>query len=448
MKIARSMRVVAAVATVGLLATACGNLDEGSTDSAASSAAAQPSAAASGGSEAPAASGTIKVGFVSPLTGPLAGFGEPDQWIVDTMGAWFADNPIEAGGTSYNVEIVLKDSQSDAKRAGEVAGELINQDGVDIVMAHGTPDTTNPVADQCEANATPCITSDAPWQPYFFGRQKDPANPVPFKYTYHFFWGLEDVAAVYQDMWGQLDTNKKVAGLFPNDPDGQAWSGAFPDLTKEQGYTVNDPGLYPNGTQDFSAQISAYKKSGDEILTGVPIPPDFTTFWKQAKQQGFNPKIATIGKALLFPASMEALGDIGQNLGSEVWWTPNYPFSSSLTGQSAAELAQGYTDATGKQWTQPIGFSEALFEVMQAVVIAAGGPDKEAVSAALATLKVDTVVGPLDWTSGPVPNVSKTPLTGGQWRMTDGGEFPWEIVIVSNSLAPEVPLGGKVEPLS
>ncbi len=449
MRIARSMQALAVVGAVSLLATACGgDLDSNTSEPAASSAAAQPSEAASEGSAAPEASGTIKVGFVSPLTGPLAGFGEPDQWIVDSMGAWFAANPIEAGGTTYNVEILLKDSQSDAKRAGEVAGELINQDGVDIVMAHGTPDTTNPVADQCEANATPCITSDAPWQPYYLGRQADPANPEPFKYTFHFFWGLEDVAAVYQDMWSQLDTNKQVAGLFPNDPDGQAWSGAFPDLTAEQGFTIDDPGLYPNGTQDFSAQISQFKKNGDEILTGVPIPPDFTTFWKQAKQQGFNPKIATIGKALLFPSSIEALGEIGQNLGSEVWWTPNYPFSSSLTGLSAAELAQGYTDATGKQWTQPIGFSESLFEVMQAAVVAAGGPDKEAVATALSTLKVDTIVGPLDWTAGPVPNVSKTPLTGGQWRATDGGEFPYEMVIVSNSLAPEIPLGGEVEPLS
>ena len=449
MRIARSVRALAAVAAVGLVVSACGGgLDE-SEDSAAApeETVAASDAPAEGEAEAAAPAETIKVGFVSPMTGPLAGFGEPDQWIVDTMGSWFAANPIQAGGQSYNVEIILKDSQSDAKRAGEVAGELINQDGVDVVMAHGTPDTTNPVADQCEANATPCITSDAPWQPYFLGRQADPANPEPFKYTYHFFWGLEDVSAVYQDMWSQLDTNKQVGGLFPNDPDGQAWAGAFPDMVSANGYTINDPGLYPNGTQDFSSQISSYKSKGDDILTGVPIPPDFTTFWTQSKQQGFTPKIATIGKALLFPASMEALGDIGQNLGTEVWWTPNYPFSSSLTGLSAAELAQGYMDASGKQWTQPIGFSEALFEVLQAAIVAAGGPDKEAVANALSTLKVDTVVGPLDWTSGPVPNVSKTPLTGGQWRMTDGGEFPWELVIVSNSLAPEVPLGGSVEAL-
>ena len=32
------------------------------------------------------------------------------------------------------------------------------------------------------------------------------------------------------------------------------------------------------------------------------IPPDFATFWSQAAQQGFKPKIVTIGKALLFPS--------------------------------------------------------------------------------------------------------------------------------------------------
>ena len=85
---------------------------------------------------------------------------------------------------------------------------------------------------------------------------------------------------------------------------------------------------------------------------------------------------------------------------------------------------------------------------MSAAVQKAGGKDKEAIAAALSGLKVSTVVGNLDWSAGPVPNVAKTPLTGGQWRLTDGGQFPYEIVIVSNSLAPEIPTAGKVEPLS
>jgi branched-chain amino acid transport system substrate-binding protein len=208
-----------------------------------------------------------------------------------------------------------------------------------------------------------------------------------------------------------------------------------------------DPGFYPTGTQDFTAQISKFKAADAQVLLGVPIPPDFINFWKQAQQQGYHPRIATIGKSLLFPSVIEALGDSGINLGTEVWWSPNHPFTSSLTGQSAQQLADAYQTSTGKQWTQPLGFSHALFEVAAAALKAAGGTDKQKVATALSTLKVSTIVGDLDWTSGPVPNVAKTPLVGGQWRKDTSGKYKYNLVIVSDTLATTIPLGGKVEPL-
>jgi len=390
--------------------------------------------------------GSLTLGFVSAQTGPLSGFGEADSFVVEQMEEHFAANPLTVGGETYDVEILVKDAQSDSKRAGEVAAELINSDGVDIILSTGTPDIVNPVADQCEANGTPCITTVAPWQPYYFGRGAEEGDT--FAWTYHFFWGLEDVAATFSDMWSQVDTNAKAGGLFPNDPDGQAWSEAFPGLLGPDGFTVDDPGLYTNGSQDFSAQISAFKGNGDEILTGVPIPPDFTTFWQQARQQGYRPTVATIGKALLFPSAVEALGPLAQNLSTEVWWHPTAPYTSSLTGQSAAELASAYEDETGKQWTQPLGFAHALFEVAVAAVEEAGSTDADAVTGALSHLEVDTVVGHLAWGADDAlpPYVAKTPLAGGQWR-TSQGEHPFELVVVSNALAPDVPVGGEVEAL-
>ncbi|CAB4909646.1 MAG: ABC transporter substrate-binding protein [Actinobacteria bacterium] len=388
---------------------------------------------------------TLTIGYVTPQTGPLAAFGEADSFVVDQMTDYFADNPLELGGTSYDVEIVVKDTQSDSVRAGEVTAELINDDGADLILAASTPDTVNPVADQCEANGVPCITTAAPWQPYFFGRGASEGDS--FDWTYHFFWGLEDVEAVYQDMWSQVDTNSQAGALWPNDPDGNAWSADFPGVVSENGYTITDPGLYENGTQDYSAQISAFQAADAQILLGVPIPPDFATFWQQAQQQGYSPRIATVAKALLFPSAVEAIGDSADGLSTEVWWTPEYPFESSLTGQSAQELADAYEAGTGQQWTQPIGFVHALFEVAVAALTEADSTDGQAVVDALADLQVPTVVGDLDWTSGPVPNVAKTPLVGGQWRATEGGEHPFELVIVSNSEHPEIPTAGTVEPL-
>ena len=390
---------------------------------------------------------TIKLGYVSPQTGSLAGFGEADTFILDGVRTALKDG-LQIGGTAYPVEILVKDSQSDPNRAATVAGDLITGSEVDLILATGTPETTNPVADQAEANGVPAITSVAPWQPYFFGRKGDPEKP--FKWTYHFFWGLEDIIAVFTNLWGEVPTNKVVGALWPNDSDGNAWGDpkqGFPPALKEAGFKVVDPGRYQNQTDDFSSQISQFKSANAEIVTGVPIPPDFTTFWKQAAQQGFRPKIASVGKALLFPSSVEALGALGQNVSTEVWWTPSHPFKSSLTQASAKQLADDYTKATGKPWTQPIGFVHAMFEVAADALKRAGGvDDKQAVADAIKATKLDTIVGPLDWSAGPVPNVAKTPLVGGQWRRGSGGAY--ELVIVNNKTAPQIPAAGKLEPIT
>ena len=84
---------------------------------------------------------------------------------------------------------------------------------------------------------------------------------------------------------------------------------------------------------------------------------------------------------------------------------------------------------------------------MPSAITAAGGPDKQKVADAMKTMAVSTLVGNLDWAKGPFPNVAKTPLVGGQWRQTDGGQFPYDLVVVSNEHAKEqgrdVPLGGE-----
>ena len=389
---------------------------------------------------------TLKIGYVSPQTGPLAGFGETDSFVVAGIRKAVGSG-LAIRGASMPVEILVRDSQSDPNRAAEVASRQILSDKVDLMLVSSTPETTNPVSDQCEANGTPCISSVCPWQPWFFGRGGKPETG--FKSTFHFFWGLEDIIGVFVDMWNTLPTNKVVGALWPNDGDGNAWGDpqrGFPPALASAGYKLVDPGRYPNLTDDFSAQISAFKKEKVEIVTGVPIPPDWTTFWKQAAQQGFKPKIASVGKALLFPRSVEALGNLGDGMSTEVWWTPRHPFKSSLTGASAAELAAAYTRDTKKQWTQPLGFTHALFEVAVDVLKrAASVDDKAAIVTAIRATNLNSVVGPISWAKGPVPNVTKTPLVGGQWG--HGKEFRFDIAIVSNRTAPSIPASGKLRPI-
>jgi len=402
-----------------------------------------------GGGTGPAGE-AVKVGYVSPTTGALAPFGAADAYVLGALGGILSGG-LSIAGSTRPVEIITADSQSDPNRAAEVASDLISQDQVALMLVASTPETTNPVSGQCEAAGVPCISTVAPWQPWFIGQQQDPTDPaswVPFTYAYHFFWGLEDIEAVFLDMWNTIDTNKKVAGLFPNDGDGNAWGDpalGFPAFFGPEGYEIVDPGRYEDGTTDFSAQISAFIDAGAEILTGVPIPPDFTNFWTQANQQGFVPKIASVGKALLFPASVDALGDLGEGMSTEVWWTPSHPYSSSLTGQSAADLGSAYTETTGQQWTQPLGFSHALVEVAADVLQRASEVSPDAIVEAIKATALDTIVGTVQWTGEPFPNVAKTKLVGGQWK--PGSDFPYDLVVVSNAAIPEVPIGGELEPI-
>lgn len=388
---------------------------------------------------------TLKIGYVSPRTGPLAAFSEPDEFTLQQVRKVLAKGLTATNGEQFDIEIIYKDTQSNPNRAAEVTAELILKDGVDLVVACSTPTTTNPVADQCELNGVPCVTNDAPWQPYFFGRGGDPK--AGFEWTYHFFWGLEDIIGSYASLWEKIDTNKSVGALWPNDEDGLAWGDenrGFPPILAKKGFQIVDRGRFQVPVNDFSTFISAFREKEVEIITGVITPPDFANFWNQSGQMGFQPKIVTVAKATEFPAAIKAIGDRAEGLTVELMWSPANPFNSSLTGQTARELADEYKATTGIAWTQTLGMKHSLFEVAIDVLKRAGSKEPEVIRDAIASTNLNTVAGSVNFQHGPVPNVAKTPLVTGQWQKR-GKEL--ELIIVENSQAPMIPVESELMPM-
>jgi branched-chain amino acid transport system substrate-binding protein len=178
-----------------------------------------------------AQSRVIKIGHVSPKTGPLAGFGEADGFILEQVNGLLAKGLV-SGGKTYPVQIISKDSQSSGNRASEVASELILGDKVDLILASATPDTTNPVADQAEVNEVPCVTTNCPWQPYFFGRNGDPKKG--FTWTYHFFWGLEDVIGAFLALWDCDRRNRLPLHRRPGEVDRDAGEERHQDAARRR----------------------------------------------------------------------------------------------------------------------------------------------------------------------------------------------------------------------
>jgi branched-chain amino acid transport system substrate-binding protein len=391
-----------------------------------------------------AAADQITIGFVSPRTGPAAGFGEPDPYVIGLAQKAFAKG-LAIGGKTYSVKIVDKDSQSNPAHSAQVANDLIHGSNVDLMLATSTPETVNPVSDASEAAGTPCISTVVPWEAWYFGRGAKPGKPSPFRYTFHFCFGVQQFDEAYTHLWPQVPTNKKVGVMWPNDSDGNAIRAALGPLLKKAGYTIVDPGAYTDGTNDYSSQISKFKSANCQIFNTFPIPPDFATFWRQAAQQGFKPKIVQVAKTGLFPSQISSLGKIGVNIASAAYWTPTYPYTSSLTRITSKALAAGYEKSSGKQWNQQAGPSLALFDVAAAVLEASGNPkDKTAVANAMKTLEVQTPIGVLHWGTGPVANVVATPIIGGQW-VKGKGKYPLDFVLCEHSSDPKVPIAGHLK---
>jgi len=394
---------------------------------------------------------TLKIGYVSPLTGPAAGFGEGDPWIL-AQARKALKKGITVGGKHYSVQVINKDSQSNPTRCAQVANELIHSDNVDILLATSTPESINPAADAAEAAGVPNISTVEPWESWYFGRGAKPGKPSPFRYGTIFCFGTHEFFEAYTHLWPQVKTNRKVGVMWPNDTDGNAIRASLGPLLEKAGYKIVDPGGYQDGTNDFSSQIAKFKSENCQIFNTFPIPPDFVTFWRQAAQQGYTKmvKIAQIAKTGLFPSQVAAVGNLGPGLASAAYWTPHFPYKSSLTGMSSKQIGDGYTKATGKQWNQQLGSSAALLDVGVAALKASGNPkDKNAVAKAMLHLKVETPNGVLHWgvggTRNPVPPVVATPIIGGQW-VRSKGKFPLDFVLCEHSTDPHVPIQARLKP--
>jgi len=446
----RAAGVGAAVVGGGALLEACSSGIQGAASSTSAS------ASAGTGSSGASTGKSITIGWIHPLTGGLAGFGYPDNFVLQQVKATSQfKNGIKIGGSTYTVTVKSYDTQSSVTKAGSLAKQAIQQDNVDLLLASSTPETVNAVASQAEALGTPLICSNIPWESWYINLGGNPQKPtLTPKHTIMYFLGAEHLALAFKPMWDRIGekhgNNHMVAAAFPNDSDGNAFRAVFPEVLGPMGYKLDLSTAYPDGLTNYTSMISQFKSHGDDFFTNVPLPPDFATMWTQALQQGFKPKLATVAKVLLFPTDAYAMGSKVYNIATDAWWVPELPWTSSLTGQTCQDLATAFTAAGLGQPNQNIS-NYTLFEIAHAALTSVDNPhDKAELSAALFKVKLpQAIAGPVDYTStdtktNPAPGVAITPPVGIQWQK--GTKYPLEAKVVDNTLLPSAKINGDLLP--
>ena len=327
----------------------------------------------------------IVIGFIHPLSGPLAAYGAADSWIIDAIRATPQFQAgFTVGGKNYPVTIKSYDTRSDAGRAGRLASQAITADKVDLIVTAGTTQTVIPVTAVAEKLGTPAIGAAGPGQAWYAGLG---GNPAAGQSTFKPAWvtlygpGASDLTQTFVPMWnkvhGQVSSDLTVACLFPADADGDALRAAWPAFTGPARYTMVDPAAGPAGQAQFGPLIGTFKARHCDLFTNAQTPQDFGAFWKQAAAQGYQPKLATVTGGLQFPSEVTALGPLARNVALAAWWAPNMPRTSSLTGQTGAQLAAAFTAATGSPWVQSLS-NYSLFEVAHAALTAVNDPHHKA----------------------------------------------------------------------
>jgi len=380
----------------------------------------------------------VKIGYLTSASGARAGFGESAAWNVARVRALLASG-LRVGGRTFPVEILMRDTQSMTGRAAEAGSDLLLHDGIDLLLADDG-DSHYAVGELCDRIGVPFISTLTPWEPFLYARQSSPDRGFPWCFL--FCVGAHDIAVNYVAQWNRLATNRVVGDLYLDRPTGHAFADAktgVPAELDKYAYRRVAAGFYPPEADDFSSQIAAFKAADVQILSGLLFSSLFTRLWAEAERQGFRPEVCTVAAAFLFPEGVQALGERGDGMSTEVWWTPKVPFTSSLTGETAQTVAAQWEASTGKQWTQPIGYVHALFEVAIEVLKRSGDPrDRTAVRAAIANLSLDTLVGSVNFRDSPIRSVAATEMAMGQWRRQARGKFPFELLITSNSTAPNI----------
>ena len=236
-----------------------------------------------------------KIGFIAPLTGPVAPEGISMQRGFDLGIEMLNAN---GGIAGHKVEVVTQDSQAVPAVAGTVAKKFIQEEKVDLILGTITGDEEDVVSALCAASHVPVLFPEHGfWHQYcnsstvLMGENSYDLNAplVPFiaeKFGKKFFLIGSDFS-------------------YPH-----AYLGVAKEYMKQAGVTVVDEVYAPLGTADWSSMIAKIKSANPDVIYSAVVGGDAIAFVKQAESLGLLPGAHLTGDTLqaeFYPAMGKAV---------------------------------------------------------------------------------------------------------------------------------------------
>jgi branched-chain amino acid transport system substrate-binding protein len=326
----------------------------------------------------------IVIGASIPISGDLAGFGSFEKWgyqhAVDEVNA---AGGIEVDGSKKQVELKLLDDKTDPNTTASNTDRLITQDNVVALLGSCTPPLVNAGAVVADRNRVPMVTPCDPLGA--FRSVKD------WEYVWDIFF---DEANATKTPFDLLDgtgtgdqTNKKVALIHDNGPDGTNFGRLWKEAAAAHGYEIVTDASFPLNATNFSSTVSEAKNSDADIVLSQSTTPQAIAIRKEMASQSYKPKVLSLERGCEPVQCAQALGDLANGIIVTAYWDPSFDFPG------AADLRKQFEDETGQSSSQHIADTEAAAAVLLDAIKRAGSTDPGKINDAIANTNLPTVVG-------------------------------------------------------
>lgn len=336
--------------------------------------------------------GTVKVGFIAPVTGFVAALGQ------DMRNGWdlyWTQNGTTAGGVT--VETIYEDDAGDPEVALTKARKLVEEDGVQMTAGPILANTAYAVADYVAGQGLPSF--------HITGADdltQRRANPLVLRVGY-----TSSQSNFPAGQWAYDQGHRTAVTLCPDYAFGWESCGGFVSAFTNAGGTVTQL-WHPLGNQDFASYMTDIQAAGpDVVFVGSAGGPDAILLYQTYAGFGLKDTTPLIGNCCFADqVFLREIGDIGAGIESFGYWVESRDSDEVTAFVSAYEAAYGDTPSLYAAGSYMM--AQVIAEALEAT---GGVVDGEAfVSAARGVSLADSLYGPLafDDLNNPVGPVYRT----------------------------------------
>ncbi|WP_313696299.1 amino acid ABC transporter substrate-binding protein [Halorarum halobium] len=354
-------------------------------------------------------SGTITIAAAVPETGRLSSVGnemlEGYRLGVDLLNE-------DGGIDGSEVELIVEDDESDARRLREVLQQITSNNDVDVIWGSFSSPLVMAGSAFAENQGLPFLAVATCFEEPLVSGEKE--------WTYTPFPKTRDVTRATGEILGMLpeDERPQRVGIWEeNSGWGAEMADAWESTLSGAGYDVAMRETYNTGNGDFSTLIAQAESANVEALLANPQPPDGITAMKQLNSSGYMPSFIEFVRAADPQAWWSALGEAGAGVLMSPGWAPG------MTDNGNEALLSAYQERFAESEDEiprvMVGVGYNLAQTTGQALGAAGSSEPDAVRSALDEEEFNTVIGEFSFDQYGMPEEGQLAAASAQWQ---GGE--------------------------